>query len=95
MKKNENTTYAEELSGVGIAIINSDRPSADANIESYSEIGGLEWALGAVLPKDDLSIKEGSLRGSGVSNLGLSDHNRPILKEVEDDDLSYSHVLKS
>jgi hypothetical protein len=88
-------TYIKEFSGVCVAIVNPDRSTTNSNIQSDSEITGLEWHLGAVLLNNDVSLEESTLRSSTVDHLGFSNHDRPIFEEVVDNKFPDAIVLQS
>jgi len=54
--------YLEELSREGIAVINAELTTVDANVEANAEVAGFEWALGAILLQRHLPLEEGALR---------------------------------
>jgi len=91
---NQNT-YIEELSGILVAVVDSNGSSADAHIEADSEVSWLEWHLASVLLDDHLSLEESTLGRAGVDHLGLGDHDRSVFKEVEKHELADSEVFKS
>ena len=66
-------TYEEKLSSVLISVVDSNRAAAESDVEADIEVGRLEGHLGAVLLKHHLSIEEGTLRSTGIDDLGLND----------------------
>lgn len=93
--KNGQNTYGKELSGVLIAVIDSNGSATDADVETDFEVEGLKWHVWAVLLNDYLSLEEGTLWGSRVDLLWLGDQDRSVLKEVVNNELPNSVVFKS
>lgn len=54
--------FLEELSGEGIAVVNAELATVNANVEADAEIAWHKWALGAILLQGHLPLEEGALR---------------------------------
>lgn len=87
------STYRVVPASVVITVINADLTAIDASVSAEAEVVWHERiAIGLV---DDVALEEGTLRGSRVGLLGLSDHDRLILKVVVNRQLSIATILKS
>lgn len=65
----------KELSGVLIAVIDTNAAAKNANIEANSEITWKHGKSRTVLLEDHLSLQENTLRGATVDLLGLTNHD--------------------
>ena len=88
-------TYFEEFTSILIAVVDPDRPAANTEIKTDSEVSWLEWHLSAILLQDHLAVKEGALHGACIDLLWLNHEDGPVLKEVVDNQLSNSEVLEA
>ena len=88
-------TYFVELPCVVVTVVDADLSPEDANVHSDSEVVRHEWALGAVLLQNHLSLEESALRGARVFDFWLGQHDGLVLKVVEDGYFSDSVILKS
>lgn len=88
-------TYLEEFPGVLVAVINSNGPAANAEIQADSEVSWLKWHVGTVLLQHHLAVQECALHGTTVDLLWLDHEDGPILKEIVNNKFSYSVVLKA
>ena len=76
-----------------ITVVDADLPSVNASVASDREI---IWHISVtVVLENNLAFQESSLWDARVDLLGLSDHDRLVLKIVEDGDLSDAEVLKA
>ena len=89
----EDFTYHEELSRVLITVVNAELTSIDADVATNGEVLRHEGLLGSVTLENHVSLKESALRNSTIGLLGLGDHDRLILKIVENCHLSNSVVF--
>jgi hypothetical protein len=69
-----NFTYSEEISSVGIAVINADLSAKNANVKTNAEVVRHEGAHSITL-EDHLTLEKSSLRDARIFLFGLSDHN--------------------
>ena len=87
------STYRVVPASVVITVINADLTAIDASVSAEAEVVWHERiAIGLV---DDVALEEGTLRGSRVGLLGLSDHDGLVLEVVIDGDLSDAEVLQA
>jgi len=89
------SAFHEELSRVIITIVNAELTSIDADVAAYGEILRHERLLGSVTLENHMSLKESALRNSTVGLLGLGDHDRLILKIVENGGFADSEVFEA
>lgn len=91
----EEFTYHEELSRVIITVINAELTSIDADVTTNGEVLWHEGLLGSVTLENHVSLKESALRNSTIGLLGLGDHDRLILKIVENGRFADSEVFEA
>lgn len=49
-------TYLEEFPGVLVAVINSNGPTANAEVQADPEVSWLKWHVGTVLLQHHLAV---------------------------------------
>ena len=86
-------SYLVVLASVIITIVDADLATIDAGVAADAEVVRNEGS--AVGLQDDVALQESTLRDASVDLLGLGDHNRLVLKVVEDSDLSDASVLEA
>lgn len=89
-----NFTYSEEISSVGIAVINADLSAKNANVKTNAEVIRHEGAHSVTL-EDHLTLEESSLRDARILLFGLGDHNWLILQEIVDVEKVNSEVFET
>lgn len=86
-------SYLVVLASVIITVVDADLATIDAGVAADAEVVRNEGS--AVGLQDDVALQESTLRDASVDLLGLGDHNRLVLKVVEDSDLSDASVLEA
>ena len=89
-----NFTYSEELSGVGVTVVDADLSAKNTNVKANAEVVRHEGAHSVAL-EDHLTLQESSLWNARVFLFGLSDHNWFILQEVVDVEKVHSEVFET
>jgi hypothetical protein len=88
-------SYLEEFTGVLVNVVDADAASEDADIEADAEVGGEHGETRAVLLQDHLALEEDALGGAAVNLARLTDHDRVVLKMVQNDQLADAVVLEA
>lgn len=89
------SAFHEELSRVLITVVNAELTSIDADVATNGEVLRHEGLLGSVTLENHVSLKESALRNSTIGLLGLGDHDRLILKIVENGRFADSEVFEA
>lgn len=82
-----------ETASVVITVGDADLATIDSSVSADTEVIGHERS--AIRLQNAVTLEESTLRHARVDLLGLSDHDRLVLKEVEDSHLPYAMVLET
>jgi len=82
-----------ETACIVICVVDADLTAINASVGTDGEVIWHERS--AVCLENDVAFKEGTLRNSRINLFWLSDHNRLVLKVIEDSNLSDSVVFKA
>ena len=94
-KVRQELPYHVEVSCELIAVVDSELAAVDADIEADAEVLGHERPVGSIAVQGHLSLQESALGSAAVCLLRLGDHDRVVLKEVEDHHEAQAVVLEA